>query len=165
MLGMLEAPDSGRVEIDSGGMPGPVVREQTFGYLFSQTGLLPGFSVCENVAVPLFRIRGVPSGHAGEITRHAMDLCGCGELACTPAGELDPPSQARVALARALVHDPAIMIVISPRAEAEILPLAERLARDRNLCILWAGDTENLVRHAHRLITMQEGEISSDTGP
>jgi ABC-type lipoprotein export system ATPase subunit len=165
ILGMLESPDNGSVTAASGEIPESARREKTFGYLFTQTGLLPGLTVCENVAMPLFRIRGVPLEEAGDITRRVMETCGCGEVAETPAGELDSLTAARAALARALAHNPKILVVIAPQAEEAILPLAARIAQEGDLCILWAGQHKHLALHAHRLITMHRGEISSDTGP
>lgn len=58
--------------------------------------------------------------------------------------------------ARALVHDPRVLIAISPPAP-DLLPLVKLAAAKFHLTVLWAGDRETVAPHADRMIEMQDG--------
>ncbi len=168
VLGLLEPADSGCLYLG----PSPVssltddelrrARNETFGFLFTQPCLLPSFSVAENVAMPLFRICGGEPRAVRERTLEILDFVGMGEHEGLPTGRLTPPGLRRVALARALVHRPKILIAISPRDEEEILTLAVSAMRQMNLCVLWAGQKETLLPHASRHIEMENGRVLAD---
>ncbi|MEX1119766.1 MAG: ATP-binding cassette domain-containing protein [Terrimicrobiaceae bacterium] len=168
LLGLLERPDSGAVFVD-GVDTSPVaadaltaLRNEAFGFLFSETALLPAFSVAENVAMPLFRICGMNPQEARERTMEVLEYCDIADEGDCVAGDLEMTTLWRTAFARALVHRPRILIAISPRQEDDLLPLARRVAEESGVCILWGGESASLGRHAHRLIRMQDGNLSED---
>ncbi len=171
ILGLLEKPDAGTVRfgetfpltLDSAALTD--FRNRTIGFLFSQVGLLPAFTVAENVAMPLFRICGADPATAQERTLEVLEACGLAEEGNRMAGRLPVPQMWRVALARALVHGPEVLIAISPRHSEELLPLARRAAEDSGLCILWAGEPEPLGEFAHRVLTLDKGRVTGDLRP
>jgi ABC-type lipoprotein export system ATPase subunit len=168
VLGLLEPPDSGRIHIQEHtalGLPAEEARQlrnEAFGFLFDQPCLLPSFSVAENVAMPLFRICGGDAPTARLRTLEVLDFCGIAQHECTLVGRLDPADQRRACLARALVHRPGILIAISPRGAARLIPLLRLAAHQTGLCVLWAGEREELAPHADRLIEMRDGRITED---
>ena len=81
---------------------------------------------------------------------------GIGDFETARTGKLDPVIRWRAAFARALVHDPRVLIAISPPA-AELLPLAKLAAAKYRLTVLWAGDREAVAPHADRIIEMRNG--------
>ncbi len=168
ILGLLEPPDSGQIHLQEHaalGLPADEARQlrnEAFGFLFDQPCLLPSFSVAENVAMPLFRICGGDAPAARLRTMEVLDFCGIASHECTLVGRLDPFDQRRACLARALVHRPGILIAISPRGAAGLLPLLRHATRQTGLCVLWAGEKEELAPHADRLIAMREGQITED---
>ena len=171
ILGLLEPPDSGHIRIQEHaalGLPEDEARQlrnEAFGFLFDHPCLLPSFSVAENVAMPLFRICGGDAQAARLRTMEVLDFCGIAPHECTLVGRLEPADQRRACLARALVHRPGILLAISPRGAAELLPLLHLAARQTGLCVLWAGERDELIPHADRLIEMRDGHITSDLLP
>lgn len=166
VLGLLEAPDSGSVQVVGSEAPPPSspertkLRNEVFGFVFSNPALLPAFSVAENVAMPLFRIRGVDPEAAELRTREVLDFCGITELGDFLAGRLPPELAAKAALARALVHGPRLLVAVSPKCGETLLPLARRAAEELGMCVLWAGPADGVSRHAHRTVAMRHGRIS-----
>lgn len=168
ILGLLEPPDSGKIQVlghDVSSLPeedARQLRNETFGFLFDHPCLLPSFSVAENVAMPLFRICGGDARAARARTLEVLEFCGIAKFESTLAARLDASAQRRAALARALVHDPGILIAVSPRDGSELLPLVRQASRQTGLCALWAGDRDEIAPHADRLIEMRDGRISAD---
>jgi ABC-type antimicrobial peptide transport system, ATPase component len=171
ILGLLERPDSGTITVN--GIPTHTLtpeefqqmRNETFGFLFNHPCLLPSFSVAENVAMPLFRICGGDAREARDRTLEVLEFCGISSLETTLAGRLDAAQRTRVALARALVHGPSILVVISPRESGELMALGRRIAEKLGLCVLWAGSEPGLLRHVHRLLHLDGGRIVRDDRP
>jgi ABC-type lipoprotein export system ATPase subunit len=168
ILGLLEHPDSGFVRVDGVDTSGCAVgeltalRNESFGYLFSGSALLPAFSIAENVAMPLFRICGMDPEEAQERTLEVLDFCGIAAEGDLMAGELDVLPLWRTVFARALVHRPKVLIAISPRQEEDLLPLARRIAEEAGVCVLWGGESLALSAHAHRMIQLENGRIAGD---
>lgn len=163
VLGLLEPPDSGCIRV--AGRPLPAagndefcqLRNEVFGFLFDHSFLLPSFSVAENVAMPLFRICGGDARAARARTLEMLEFCGITAHESTLAGRLDHATQRRAALARALVHQPAILVALSSHDGGDMVALARRAAREMPLCVLWAGEETALSRHADHLTFMRDG--------
>lgn len=168
VLGLMEQPDCGAVavgEYDASTLSLEEMRQlrnEAFGFLFNHPCLLPSFSVAENVAMPLFRICGGDAKGVRARTLEVLEFCGIAHLEGDLAGRLDFSQRRTVALARALAHDPDILLILSPSASEDLLHLARRVAVELNRCVIWAGGEEQLQHHAHRLIQMDRGRILSD---
>jgi len=168
VLGLLEPADSGEIHLSGQRLSSLEdeelrrVRNETFGFLFNSSCLLPSFSIAENVAMPLFRICGGDARAARQRTLEVLDFCGINSLETAMAGRLSPEARRRTALARALVHRPRILIAISPGETDDILHLARCAAKELGVCVLWAGERELLSRYADRLLEMQGGRIVAD---
>jgi ABC-type lipoprotein export system ATPase subunit len=160
ILGMIERPDSGRLEVlDREVLTMPAAesmqhRDTSFGYLFTHPHLLPSFTVAENVAMPFFRICGRDDeAEARECTLKALEFTGVADLHGVPVGELHEPANWRVALARAIVHSPAVLIAVSPPSPL-LLPLVRRLADEFGTAVLWNGEKTDLEPFANQLVEM-----------
>lgn len=165
ILGLLEPPDAGEIFVGGEAVSGlstpdlTRLRNVVFGFVFSHPALLPSFTVIENVAMPLFRIRGEDPAVARERSLEVLDFCGISESCDALAGRLSGPALARAALARALVHSPRVLIGISPRHAEDILPLARRACHEFGTCVLWAGEAQILGRVAHRMLHFAHGQL------
>jgi lipoprotein-releasing system ATP-binding protein len=87
------------------------VRNQRFGMLFEAPFLLPAFNVLENVAMPLFKIARVEAPQAKAITEEVLDLLEMRPLMDAPIADLSFADQHLVAIARAVVHHPKILVL------------------------------------------------------
>lgn len=171
ILGLLEPPDSGNIVVGEKPVeawePEKIqpLRNESFGFMFEHPCLLASFSVAENVAMPLFRFCGGDPLTARKRTLEILDFCGITHLEGILAGRLDPAERRITALARALVHEPDILVVISPQTNDELLLLARRVATDLGLCVLWAGQSEQLQPVVHRLLHLENGQVIRDEKP
>jgi ABC-type lipoprotein export system ATPase subunit len=169
LLGLLEKPQSGSILFDGSNIAEAPdeevtrVRNTAFGFLFAHPYLLPAFSVVENVAMPLFRFRGTELSTARKRTRKALKFAGIPHLEDHLAGRLEQSDRWRAAFARAIAHEPQVLIAVSPGAGDVLLPLAARAAKELGLCVLWAGDHNLLSRHAERIIEVEDGRFVCDT--
>lgn len=171
LLGLLEPPDTGRIIVRGTSVekwePEKIqpLRNESFGFMFEHPCLLASFSVAENVAMPLFRFCGGDPVTARKRTLEILDFCGITHLEGMLAGRLDPSERRVTALARALVHEPDILVVISPQTNDELLLLARRVATDLGLCVLWAGLSDQLRPVVHRLVHLENGRVVRDENP
>lgn len=157
ILGMIERPPSGELNVlgeDVLAMEEKAawrLRDRAFGYLFTHHHLLPTFTVAENVAMPFFRICGKREDLAAERTSEVLLFTGIRHLCGTPVGNLDDSTRWLVALARAIVHRPPLLVAISPPSP-DLLPLVRCLADNEGMAILWSGEKNHLQPFADRIV-------------
>ena len=119
IMGTLDEPDAGTVEID-----GTVVsrmkekelsafRNKNIGFVFQFHQLLPEFTALENVMIPAF-IAGVSSKEANERAVKILEFMGLADRASHKPNELSGGEKQRVAVARALINDPAVILADEP---------------------------------------------------
>jgi len=162
LIGLIEVPDSGRLTLfghDAGGLSpadAAAFRNEVCGFLFTHPYLLPSFTVAENLAMPLFRICGSDARSARARTLAALEFVGLAGAETCLAGKLGPELRWRAAFARALVHEPDVLIAVSPPANG-LLPLARLAADLSGLTVLWSGARGDLEPFADRIIEMRDG--------
>ena len=119
IMGTLDEPDAGVVQID-----GTVVsrmkekelsafRNKNIGFVFQFHQLLPEFTALENVMIPAL-IAGVSSKEAHERAMKILDFMGLVDRASHKPNELSGGEKQRVAVARALINDPAVILADEP---------------------------------------------------
>ena len=119
IMGTLDEPDAGVVQID-----GTVVsrmkekelsafRNKNIGFVFQFHQLLPEFTALENVMIPTL-IAGVSSKEAHERAMKILDFMGLVDRASHKPNELSGGEKQRVAVARALINDPAVILADEP---------------------------------------------------
>jgi len=166
LIGLLERPDAGSIIVagQNTGELGPedaaVFRNEACGYLFGHPYLLPSFSVSENVAMPLFRICGGEARDARVRTLDVLTFAGIPDFETPLVGRLPQSIRWRAAFARAIVHEPGILIAISPPPTDGLLPLALKAARELGMTVLWAGERVDLEPVADRIIEIRDGRVA-----
>ena len=110
ILAGLERPSSGHVELGGRVHVGP---SREVGVVFQSPVLLPWRNVLDNVLVPA-QIQGRDMTQARERARHYLNLVGLGGFETKYPGELSGGMQQRVGIARALVHDPMLLLMDEP---------------------------------------------------
>jgi len=170
ILGALDRPDKGSINLDSvevfslNDKELAHLRNRTVGFVFQFHHLLSEFSALENVMLPkLIAGEGIKS-----IENKAMELLdevGLKDRKDHKPGELSGGEQQRVAVARALINDPKIVIADEPsgnldRNTAESLHnLILELNRSRNQTFVLATHNLELAQRANRIFRLKDGQV------
>ncbi|MFD5224110.1 ABC transporter ATP-binding protein [Microbacterium sp. NPDC058342] len=116
MINRMVEPSGGTVAIDGESVAGrdPVALRRSIGYVMQNSGLMPHFSVIDNVATVL-RLNGTPKRQAHERSRELLDTVGLDRaLADRYPSQLSGGQQQRVGVARGLAADPNILLMDEP---------------------------------------------------
>jgi lipoprotein-releasing system ATP-binding protein len=164
-------PDAGRAEIagedlyELSDLHRARVRNRRVGFVFQMHHLLPEFSALENVMLPAL-IAGVHESSARQRAAQLLDTMALSERAAHKPGELSGGEQQRVAVARALVNDPEIVLADEPsgnldkEASLALHALLERLSRERHQAFVVATHSPSLARSTQRALVLTSGELS-----
>ncbi len=167
-LAGLETPESGEVLFEDKSLyalPGNALarlRNQRMGFVFQSYFLLPELTALENILVPAM-IR----GH--DARKRALDLLdrvGLADRADHLPAELSGGEQQRVAIARSLINDPAILFADEPTGNldskngAVIITLLLDLARMDNRSLVVVTHDDQLARSGDRLVRIEDGRIA-----
>jgi lipoprotein-releasing system ATP-binding protein len=170
LLGALDRPTGGTIALD--GQPYAELtetelarlRNREIGFVFQFHHLLRDFTAVENVMLPL-RIGGVPEAEARSRAATLLGAVGLGERLAHRPGQLSGGEQQRVAVARALVHDPRLVLADEPSgnldpAQAERLhELLGTLARDYETALVVATHNRGLAARADRVLSVEGGRL------
>ena len=174
LLGALDAPTSGDVwldgsryaDLDAGATA--ELRNRKVGFVFQFHHLLREFSALENVMMPLL-IGGVPPRQARSRGEEVLSEVGlAGRMTHRPA-ELSGGEQQRCAVARALVHDPSVVLADEPsgnldHANSERLhELFFRLAREYETAVVVVTHNRQLAGRADRILWLEDGRLTTVT--
>jgi len=169
LVGCLDTPTSGTVEIDGESVVGVSDRRRTeirgekVGFVFQTFNLMPRLTALENVALPMV-FRDVPTGERDERAREVLERVGLGDRTDHRPNELSGGQRQRVAIARALVNDPAILLADEPTGnldtdtEARIMALIDDL-HDAGNTVLLVSHERSVAEHADRIVHLLDGEI------
>lgn len=174
LLGALDAPTSGDVWLDGSRYADldaeatAELRNRKVGFVFQFHHLLREFSALENVMMPLL-IGGVPPRQARSRGEEVLSEVGlAGRMTHRPA-ELSGGEQQRCAVARALVHDPSVVLADEPsgnldHANSERLhELFFRLAREYETAVVVVTHNRQLAGRADRILWLEDGRLTTVT--
>jgi ABC-2 type transport system ATP-binding protein len=171
LLSGLFVPDSGRVEIMGQDMArNPVPALAMLGIVFQQPALDLELSVTGNL---LFHagLHGMPRPAAKERIAGELMRLGLAERAHDKAGQLSGGNRRRVELARALLHDPRVLLMdeatvgLDPASRSDLLKLMLAMRQERSVAVLWATHLCDEVAGADRVIVLHRGKVLADTTP
>jgi lipoprotein-releasing system ATP-binding protein len=171
LLGALERPTAGDVwlegsryaDMDDAGLAG--LRNRKVGFVFQFHHLLREFSALENVMMPLL-IGGAESRRARSRAEEILSLVGLAGRMTHRPGELSGGEQQRCAVARALVHDPRLVLADEPsgnldHANSERLhDLFFRLAREYETTVVIVTHNRQLAGRADRILWLEDGRLT-----
>jgi len=175
VVGGLEGADGGRARLGAFEVTGAGAaqlaawRGREVGFVFQSHRLLGDLSAEENVALPLMVAR-KGRREALEEARAMLASVGLSARAGHAAGELSGGEQQRVAVARALVRRPRLVLADEPTGNldaqtgAEVGALLLRLARSLRACVVVATHNERLAQLCDRRLTLRDGRIAGGAG-
>jgi putative ABC transport system ATP-binding protein len=171
-LSGLDDIDAGTVEVDGDDLFAMSDAERTrhraqhMGFVFQSFNLIPVLSAAENVELPLLVTKVAP-GVARERAREMLARVGLGDRAHHRPGELSGGEQQRVAVARALVAEPALVWADEPtgaldsQTAGEIVELLHEVHSAGQTLVVVTHD-EALGRSGQRLLLVRDGRIVPD---
>jgi lipoprotein-releasing system ATP-binding protein len=170
ILGAIDRPDKGSVNLDTVevfSLNDKELRNRTVGFVFQFHHLLPEFSALENVMMPKL-IAGEGIQNIENKAIELLDEVGLRERKNHKPGELSGGEQQRVAVARALVNDPKIVIADEPSgnldtATAQSLHnLIVELNKNRNQTFVLATHNLELAQRANRIFKLKDGKVEQE---
>lgn len=142
------------------------VRNKEIGFVFQTFNLLARLSGVENVALPLI-YAGLNKANRNAKAESILQAVGLGHRMKHKPNELSGGERQRVAVARALVNDPSIILADEPtgnldtKTSYEIMELFEEIHKKGNTVIIVTHE-EDIARYAHRIIRIRDGVIERD---
>ena len=144
------------------------LRRTRVGFVFQLFNLLPSLTVAENIALPLL-LAGVDPSETGERVRTWAERVGIAHRLDHVPSQLSGGEAQRTAIARAVVHEPAILLADEPTGNldsangARIVDLLRDVNRQSGAAVLLATHDALVAAAAGRVITMRDGRIVSDS--
>jgi putative ABC transport system ATP-binding protein len=170
LIGCLDRPSSGSVWLDGMEVTAlprrrlPAVRRQKVGFMFQEFNLLSHLTALENVLLPL-RYSHLSSREGRGRAEHLLERVGLAERLTHRPIELSGGEQQRVALARCLINQPAIVLADEPTGEvdthtaAEIVELLRELNRSEGQTFILVTHDPLVAEATERTVYLQDGQI------
>jgi lipoprotein-releasing system ATP-binding protein len=175
ILGLLDKPDAGTVKANFTGdtmldfatlrkQQSAELRNKYIGFIFQFHHLLPEFSAVENVMMPAL-IAGTPVKTARQKANALLERVGMSHRAEHRPAEMSGGEQQRIAIARALINEPALIIADEPTGNLDsantgaILELIHSVRSERPLTLLVATHSQEVAAMAERIIMLRDGNI------
>lgn len=170
IIGTLDKPDRGQLIID-GTEVGKLndtdlaaFRNQKIGFVFQFHHLLPEFTALENVCIPAY-IGGMGKKEATERAEQLLDYLNLSDRKDHKPSQLSGGEQQRVAVARALINQPAVVLADEPsgnldsKSAEELHKLFFRLRDEMNQTFVIVTHNPTLAQMSDRTITIKDGKI------
>lgn len=170
----IEKPTAGYVTIDGTNITGLSERERTLfrrdqiGIVFQFFNLIPTLTVLENITLPM-ELAGRKRSEVEAIGRKLLKEVGLADREDSFPDKLSGGEQQRIAIARALAHDPMIVLADEPTGNLDedtsdiILDLLLSLTREAGKTLLMATHSPEILPHADRVYRMHNGQLVDTT--
>ncbi|PEP53903.1 ABC transporter ATP-binding protein [Bacillus wiedmannii] len=139
-------------------------RSQKLGFIFQDFNLLENLSVYENIALPL-SLQGVPSKQIGPKVKRVAEMLGISEILSKYPSEVSGGQKQRSAAARALVHEPAIILGDEPtgaldsKNASSLLEAMKNLNEEQDVSIMMVTHDPYSASYCKRILFIQDGEL------
>jgi putative ABC transport system ATP-binding protein len=174
ILGCLDRPTAGRYLLDDVDVAGlnrkelAQLRNRKLGFVFQSFNLLARTTAMENVELPLFYSEpAVPLRERHRRAREALEKVGLGERLHHRPSQLSGGQQQRIAIARALVNSPDLLLADEPtgnldtRTSIEIMGLFQSL-NDSGITVVMVTHELDIAAYCRRIVIMRDGRVLED---
>jgi len=173
LLGGLDRPTSGEILLDGTAMSSlskdqlSRLRLTSIGFVFQAYNLIPVLTVLENTAFVL-ELQGIVRSERIKRAKQILAELGIEQYANQYPHRISGGEQQRVAVARAVVSDPSIVLADEPTANLDtatsldLIDLMRRLNEEKGATFFFATHDNRLLDRVNRLITLVDGRIADD---
>lgn len=178
IIGTLDQADSGRVLLDGKDLNAQdekalaAIRNREIGFIFQAHHLLPHCTVWENVLVPTLAEKNSPAKSGAEQRAdRLLKRVGLGDRLTHRPGQLSGGERQRVAVVRALINQPKLLLADEPtgaldRASAdELAKLLVELNREENVTLIVVTHAPDLARQMGRVMEFKDGSLNEAPNP
>lgn len=171
--GAMDRPTSGRILVDGTDVASldddalTRLRRERIGFVFQFFNLLPTLTVLENAALPLL-LAGHAARDAESRAQALIERVGLGHRARHYPQQISGGEMQRAAIARAVVHEPALLVADEPTGNLDsengtrILELLSEINRDLGVTILLATHSLETASVARRIVRMRDGQLAAE---
>ncbi len=145
-------------------------RLQHTGFVFQDFALFPALSACEQVELPLYYL-GLSRSHAQKRAHRALDEVGLSSHRRRRPAELSGGEKQRVAIARAIAKEPRLLFADEPTSALDaangqaVINILHGVARRHGTTVLCVSHDARLIRHADRVVYIEDGRVLRDLRP
>ena len=172
LIGCLDRPTNGEIFLDGANVSTlddnqlAEIRNKKIGFVFQSFNLLPKLNAEKNVALPLYYY-GIRREQRDEMAHKFLDTLALGDRAHHKPAELSGGEGQRIAIARALINDPSIILADEPtgnldtKTSQDIMKILQDINR-RGATILVVTHEPDIVTSTKRVIRLRDGRIISE---
>jgi len=145
------------------------LRSRHIGFIFQTFCLLQFYTVFENVEFPLLLL-GMSAGTRRQAVMEALDRVGLADRADSRPNQLSGGQSQRVAISRAIVKNPRLVLADEPTANLDaenshnIIQTMERLNQDLGTTFIFSTHDDKVIQYLRRTITLEDGRVAGDVG-
>ena len=173
LIGGLDMPTSGEITIDGTNLSklksSQLIdfRMRNIGFVFQSYNLIPVLSAGENVEF-IMLLQKWPKEERDKRTFELLKAVGLSDRVNSRPSKMSGGQQQRVAVARALASRPKFVLADEPTANldsksaAKLLEIMEKLNHEEKITFIFSTHDTRVVKMAHRVITLEDGEVVSD---
>ncbi|HRY15452.1 MAG: ABC transporter ATP-binding protein [Candidatus Competibacteraceae bacterium] len=170
LLGGIDLPDAGRIEVNGQVLTDLHERGRTrfrrrhIGFVFQFFNLIPTLTAEENLLLPL-ELNRLATGEQRDRALELLDNIGLGDRRSSFPEQLSGGEQQRLAIVRALVHDPLLLLADEPTGNLDaetgerILELLLKLHRQAGTTIIMVTHSREVATRADRILVLEAGHI------
>ncbi|MFT5321885.1 MAG: putative ABC transport system ATP-binding protein [Pseudohongiellaceae bacterium] len=144
-------------------------RRNHIGFIYQFFNLVPSLTALENVALTL-ELKGVSAGQARDRSMALLSRLGVADKSASFPSRLSGGEQQRIAIARALVHSPEVVLADEPTGNldaqtgAAVLEVLHDILDESGSSLLLVTHSLAVARSANRIVTLEDGAISEREG-
>ena len=173
LIGGLDSPTSGEVHINGTNITGLSSKKlidfrlHNIGFVFQSYNLIPVLTALENVEF-IMQLQGIPKAERRKKATELLEAVGLEDKINNRPGDISGGQQQRVSVARALASQPRFILADEPtanldsRSTSELLDIMLRMNEQFKTTFIFSTHDQRVMDRARRIVTIDDGKVSSD---